>query len=59
MQYTPPEKDSKIEQKPPETLNFKDILLPKRIKQKSSLRSTSKAIKKIKINKNKNKKKIK
>ena len=30
MQYTPPEKDIKIEQKTPETLNFKDILLPKR-----------------------------
>ena len=57
MQYTPPEKDIKIEQKTPETLNFKDILLPKRKKKKSSLLSTSKAIKKTpKINKLKKKK---
>ena len=46
MQYKPPEKDLKIEQKTPETLNFKDILLPKRKKKKSSLLSTSKAISK-------------
>ena len=46
MQYKPPEKDFKIEQKTPETLNFKDILLPKRKKKKSSLLSTSKAISK-------------
>ena len=57
MQYTPPETDIKIEQKTPETLNFKDILLPKRKKKKSSLLSTSKAIKKPKINKLKKKKK--
>ena len=57
MQYTPPEKDIKIEQKTPETLNFKDILLPKRKKKKSSLLSTSKAIKNPpKINKLKKKK---
>ena len=43
MQYTLPEKDIKIEQKTPETLNFKDILLPKRKMKKSSLLSTSKA----------------
>ena len=46
MQYKPPEKDFKIEQKTPETLNFKDILLPKRKKKKPSLLSTSKAISK-------------
>ena len=33
MQYTTPEKDIKIEQKTPETLNFKGILLPKRTKK--------------------------
>ena len=55
MQYKPPEKDIKIEQKTPKTLNFEDILLPKRKKKKSSLLSTSKAIsKKFKIRRNKN-----
>ena len=46
MQYAPPEKDIKTEQKTPETLNFKDIVLPKRKKKKSSLLSTSKGISK-------------
>ena len=46
MQYTPPEIDIKIQQKTPETSNFKDILLPKRKKKKLSLLSTSKAISK-------------
>ena len=46
MQYTLPEKDIKIEQKAPETLNFKDVLLPKRKKKKSSLLSASQAISK-------------
>ena len=46
MQYTPPEKYIKIEQKTPETLNFKYILLPKRKKKKSSLLSISKTISK-------------
>ena len=46
MQYTSPEKDIKIEQKTPENLNFKDILLRKRKKKKSSLLSTNKAINK-------------
>ena len=45
-QYTPPKKDIKTEQNAPETLNFKDILLPKRKKKKSSLVSTSIAISK-------------
>ena len=55
MQYTPPEKDIKIEQKTPKTLNFEEILLRKRKKKKSSLLSTSKAIsKKFKIRRNKN-----
>ena len=55
MQYKPPEKDIKIEQKTPKTLNFEDILWPKRKKKKSSLLSTSKAIsKKFKIRRNKN-----
>ena len=56
IQYTPPEKDIKIEQKTPEALSFKDILLPKRKKKKSSLLSTSKTIskkyKKIRLKKN-------
>ena len=46
MQYAPPEKDIKTEQKTPETLNFKDIVLPKRKKKKSSLLSTSNGISK-------------
>ena len=55
MQYTPPEKDIKIEQKSLTTLNFKDILLPKR-KKKSLFLSTSKAIfkKYLKIRRKKN-----
>ena len=46
MQYTPSEKDIKIEQGTPETLDFKDILLTKRKKKKSSQLSASKAISK-------------
>ena len=46
MQYTQLEKDIKIGQKAPETLNFKELLLPKRKWEKSSLLSTSKAISK-------------
>ena len=54
MQYRPPEKDMKIEQKTPKTLNFEEILLRKRKKKKSSLLSTSKAIsKKFKLDETK------
>ena len=60
MQYTPSEKDIKIEQKTPETLNFKDIFLPRRKKEKSSLLSTGKAIsKKYKKNRQKKNDKLK
>ena len=53
MLHTPPEKNIKIEQKIQYTLNFKDILLPKRKTKKSSLLSISKTItKKIRQTKN-------
>ena len=46
IQYTPPKKDIKMEQKTPKTLNFKDILLTKRKKKKSLSLPTSKAMNK-------------
>ena len=53
MLHTPREKNIKIEQKIQYTLNFKDILLPKRKTKKSSLLSISKTItKKIRQTKN-------